>query len=149
MNRKNSRNIKRRSTKRQKLTDQSNELQSSQIFKLPVEMLEYIFDHLPAKDLYSVAKTCKWLQRVAIQCYQQNYSGIVSLFWSGHVWGEASMEIPIGFEVVDVDPGIDHFLTNTIGNVKFKHPSCFKGFYKRSWKFEQLRKLIWIMWCCS
>lgn len=94
MNQKNFKDERKSNAKRRKKNDQRIELQSSEIFKLPIEMLEYIFDYLPAKDLCSVAKTCKW--QVAAQCYQKNYSGVITRFYFGKFWGETFLEIPIG-----------------------------------------------------
>lgn len=142
MSRTHSRDENKRSVKRRKLNDQCIELQSSEIFKLPVELLEYIFDYLPAKDLHSVTITCRWLQQVGIRCYQQNFSGVVSRFSFEEILRKANVYTPIGFECVELNPSRDKLIMKFIDKVEFNYLEDFEHFYNRNWKFQQLKRLI-------
>lgn len=54
----------------------SNQNQTADIFKLDIDCFEEVFDYLNLKDLLSVGKTCKRLQKVAIHIRKQNYPSI-------------------------------------------------------------------------
>lgn len=58
----------------------SNQEQSSYIYKLPFELLEKIFCLLPLSDLHAVCQTSKLWRKIALYCYQQNYSTIRAMF---------------------------------------------------------------------
>lgn len=108
-----------------------NEVQSADIFKLPIEIFERIFDYLSIEDLCAVAQMCKWMQKIAGRCYQQNYSGALPYFGcTGRtIWDKKfSLEI-------------DYF-------AQFMHkiwielsPINFRRFLGQQQTFHQLKKL--------
>lgn len=51
--------------------------QSSDFYKLPVELLFDIFDYLPLKVLCAVRQTSKLFHQVAESCFQKKYSNLV------------------------------------------------------------------------
>lgn len=58
----------------------SNEEQSPDIYRIPVELMTDIFKFLPLADLNSVCQTSKWWQKIANLCYQQDYSWIFASY---------------------------------------------------------------------
>lgn len=126
-----------RDVKRRKLNGQrnENEIQSSDIFKLPVEILEYIFDYLSLRDLNTVGETCKWIQRIAGQCYQKNYSGLSPIFSRN-----GRLFIRMGKQLDQVD--MNNFLIRIVDKIRIAYLDNFKDFCNRNRKFHQLRKLI-------
>lgn len=76
----------KRGAKKRKLNHDAlaaNSERSSVILKLPVEIIEYIFDYLDLEDLRAVSATCKRMQQIATQVYQQIHSGLCPVFY-GH-----------------------------------------------------------------
>lgn len=65
--------------------------QNAEIFKLPVELFEYIF--ILSYNCYAywrfgfgkLMKTCKRLQKIAGKCFKKNYSGIMMTYNSGGI----------------------------------------------------------------
>lgn len=53
--------------------------QSSDIYKLPVELMLEIFNNLALGDLNSVCKTSKWWKKVADSCFRQDQNGFLFL----------------------------------------------------------------------
>lgn len=54
----------------------SNDEQSPDIYKLPVELLLETFDYLPFEDLCAIRQTSNWFSEVAELCYKKNYSAL-------------------------------------------------------------------------
>lgn len=132
MNRKPSKNNKKQGGKRRKLHTQTEVEQSGYIFKLPVEIIEYIFDYLLLKDLVAMSQTCKFMQRVAVQCYQQTFFGHTPRYFKR---GEIFMGYKMGTVTMD-QPFVEIF-----DKVIIHGHDQFKYFLSERCEFLQLRKL--------
>lgn len=110
----------------------SNQEQTSEIFKLPVELLQNIFSHLELRDLAYVAGTCKWMNEVAGQYFVLNFSNVEASYTRLCNSSETLYHFPIGFYL---EP-----LIRFIQNIKMS--GCnLQHFVTDYTKFHQLKKI--------
>lgn len=70
---------KKRGAKKKKLNHEEIE-QTSLILKMPVEIVEYIFDYLKLDDLRAISATCKRMQQLATWTYKKIHPGLIPFF---------------------------------------------------------------------
>lgn len=126
-------------------TPNTNSEQSSGILKMPMEILEYIFDDLDLADLVAVSKTCKWMYQVASRCYQQSYSGLRSYFDKIEGCGNIAIRRFDGRGCIDIEPFIP-LLNNVVVlpkmNLKMNlQEEVLYKFIDQQLKFHQLKNL--------
>lgn len=128
----------RQGAKRRKLNGQSNEneIQSSYIFKLPVEIFEYILDYLPLQNLNTVSETCKYMKRIVAEFYRRHFSGLCPIFCEE----QKMINQKILFNCVDIR--MNDFIIGVVEKITICNSDHFKSFCSRNWKLDQLRKLI-------
>lgn len=110
------------------VADALDQEQSADIYKLPVELLAYIFDYLTLKDLCAIRQTSKWFDSIAGICFQKNYSAVVRCF---------SIDIENGLKL-----NAFHQLIQTIdimgSGSKYNE---FEYYFNRQSEFKQLKTM--------
>lgn len=106
--------------------------QSSDIYRLPIELLADIFDYLQIYDLGNVCQTSKWFQQVAGYCYTQNYSAFQTLCESKES-EEMIFTHHYGERLFAFDKLIQKISVQGIGR--------YRRFLEKQLKYQQLKSL--------
>ncbi|KAG4067309.1 hypothetical protein HA402_000300 [Bradysia odoriphaga] len=122
-----------------KLTTQNK---SSIILKMPVEIIQYIFDYLNLEDLSAVSATCKQMQNLAAQVYRKSYSGILPVFNIFKGYGDVAFRQHKDNEYFDVGYFIPFFDRMYIFDNTPRRGFVLEEFIDRQSEFHQLNSLI-------